>query len=102
MCAAGGGHQGIDSRSVRNLDLRSGSAYRVKGILHEYLGPADLPDDQGPAHVFLRCEWRPNTPGQFPFTLVPDKAVEASVTKARISGRALLARRHSESLRTRG
>ena len=82
--------------------LRSGSTYRVNGILHEYLGPAGLPADRGPAHVFLRCEWRPNTPSQFPFTLVPDKAVEASVTKTRMSDRARLARRHSESPRTRG
>ena len=68
------------------MALRSGARYRVKGVLHEYMGPADLPNDNGRGHVFLRTEWRPNTPGQLPFTLVSEEAVDASVTRGYGSG----------------
>jgi hypothetical protein len=68
------------------MQLLIGLRYRVEGILHEYLGPARLPGESGIAHVFLRNEWRPNTPGQLPLTLVEASAVEAVVTKTRIGG----------------
>jgi hypothetical protein len=68
------------------MQLLIGLRYRVEGILHEYLGPARLPGESGIAHVFLRNEWRPNTPDQLPLTLVEASAVEAVVTKTRIGG----------------
>ncbi|MDF1597895.1 MAG: hypothetical protein P1T08_17585 [Acidimicrobiia bacterium] len=73
----------VEKRSRLPKDLRIGVRYRVSGILHEYLGPAHLPDEEALAHVFLRNEWRPNTPGQLPLTLVRDTAVNQSVTKTR-------------------
>lgn len=73
----------VEKRSCLPKNLRIGVRYRVNGILHEYLGPAHLPDEEALAHVFLRNEWRPNTPGQLPLTLVRDTAVDQSVTKTR-------------------
>lgn len=67
-------------------NLRVGLRYRVSGILHEYLGPARLPDEAETVHVFLRNEWRPDTPGQLPLTLVAGAAVRQSVTKTGIGG----------------
>lgn len=72
--------QGIPSLMRLLIGLR----YRVEGILHEYLGPARLPDGSKLAHVFLRNEWRPNTPGQLPLTLVAEDDVDDAVTKTRI------------------
>jgi hypothetical protein len=69
------------------MKLFIGLRYRVGGILHEYLGPARLPGGSDIAHVFLRNEWRPNTPDQLPLTLVEESKVEESVTKTRIRGR---------------
>ena len=69
------------------MKLLIGLRYRVEGILHEYLGPARLPGGSDIAHVFLRNEWRPNTPGQLPITLVEELKVDDVVTKTRISGR---------------
>ena len=66
--------------------LAIGLRYRVDGILHEYLGPAQLPDRGGIAHVFLRNEWRPDTPGQLPLTLVAEDHVDRSVVKTRTGG----------------
>lgn len=63
-----------------------GLRYRVDGILHEYLGPALLPGGTDVAHVFLRNEWRPNTLGQLPLTLVDETGLDESVAKARIGG----------------
>ena len=68
------------------MKLFIGLRYRVGGILHEYLGPARLPGGSDIAHVFLRNEWRPNTPDQLPLTLVEESKVEESVTKTRIRG----------------
>lgn len=71
------------------MRLLIGLRYRVEGVLHEYLGSARLPDGSGIAHVFLRNEWRPDTPDQLPLTLVADGNVDESVskTKMRRSGR---------------
>jgi len=69
------------------MKLLIGLRYRVEGILHEYLGPACLPGGSDIAHVFLRNEWRPNTPGQLPITLVEESTVDDVVTKTRIRGR---------------
>ena len=69
------------------MKLLVGLRYRVEGILHEYLGPARLPGGSDIAHVFLRNEWRPNTPGQLPLTIVEESAVDKSVIKTRIEGR---------------
>jgi hypothetical protein len=69
------------------MKLFIGLRYRVEGILHEYLGPARLPGRSEIAHVFLRNEWRPDTPGQLPLTLVEESTVDELVTKARIRGR---------------
>jgi hypothetical protein len=69
------------------MKLLIGLRYRVEGILHEYLGPARLPGGSDIAHVFLRNEWRPNTPGQLPITLVEELKVDDVVAKTRISGR---------------
>lgn len=68
------------------MKLFIGVRYRVAGILHEYLGPAHLPGGSDIAHVFLRNEWRPNTSGQLPLTLVAEATVEEMVTKTRIRG----------------
>lgn len=68
------------------LKLLVGLRYRVEGILHEYLGPARLPGRSDIAHVFLRNEWRPNTAGQLPITLVGETEVDRLVTKTRIRG----------------
>lgn len=65
------------------MRLLIGLPYRVEGILHEYLGPARLPDGSKLAHVFLRDEWRPNTPGQLPLTLVGEVDVDDAVTKTK-------------------
>ncbi len=70
----------ISSRSPLPKNLRIGLRYRVDGILHEYLGTAYLPDGESVAHVFLRNEWRPDTQGRPPLTLVDDKVVDESVT----------------------
>jgi hypothetical protein len=69
------------------MKLFIGLRYRVEGILHEYLGPARLPGGSEIAHVFLRNEWRPDTPGQLPLTLVEESTVDELVTKTRIGGR---------------
>lgn len=69
------------------MKLLIGLRYRVEGILHEYLGPARLPGGSDIAHVFLRNEWRPNTPGQLPLTLVEESKVDETVAKTRIRGR---------------
>ena len=66
--------------------LTVGLRYRVDGILHEYLGPAQLPDRGGIAHVFLRNEWRPDTPGQLQLTLVTEAQVEQLVARTRTGG----------------
>ena len=63
-----------------------GLRYRVEGILHEYLGSALLPDSTQVAHVFLRNEWRPNTPNQLPLTLVHEADVGHTVAMTRIGG----------------
>lgn len=68
------------------MKLFVGLRYRVEGILHEYLGPARLPGGEI-AHVFLRNEWRPDTQGQLPLTLVEESTVDEVVTKTRIRGR---------------
>jgi hypothetical protein len=73
----------VERRSRLPKNLRIGVRYRVSGILHEYLGSAHLPDKGALAHVFLRNEWPPDTPGQLPLTLVKDTAVDQSVTKTR-------------------
>lgn len=69
------------------MKLLIGLRYRVEGILHEYLGPARLPGGSAIAHVFLRNEWRPDTPGQLPLTLVVESTVDEVVTTTRIRGR---------------
>lgn len=69
---------------TKSKKLTIGLRYRVNGILHEYLGEAGLPSGGGLAHVFLRNEWRPNTPDQLPLTIVDDDAVEELVTSTRI------------------
>lgn len=69
------------------MKLFIGLRYRVEGILHEYLGPALLPGGSDIAHVFLRNEWRSETPGQLPLTLVEESKVDRVVTKTRIRGR---------------
>lgn len=79
------GPQGLDISALMRLLI--GLRYRVEGILHEYLGTAQLPNDSGLAHVFLRNEWRPNTPGQLPLTLVAEDDVADAVTKTRIERR---------------
>lgn len=66
------------------MRLLIGLRYRVEGILHEYLGPALLPDSSKVAHVFLRNEWRSSTPGQLPLTLVEEDDVDDAVTKTKI------------------
>jgi len=63
------------------MRLFIGLRYRVRGVLHEYLGPASLPGGNKIAHVFLRNEWLPNTPGQLPLTLVEESAVDEAVEK---------------------
>lgn len=68
------------------MRLFIGLRCRVEGILHEYLGPARLPGGSEIAHVFLRNEWRPDTPGQLPLTLVEDSSVDEVVTKTTIMG----------------
>lgn len=68
------------------MKLFIGLRYRVAGILHEYLGPARLPGGSEIAHVFLRNEWRPDTPGQLPLTLVEESTVDELVTKTGIRG----------------
>jgi len=69
-----------------SMRLFIGLRYRVEGVLHEYLGPARLPGESALAHVFLRNEWRPDTPGQLPLTLVEESEVDMAVTKTRIGG----------------
>lgn len=69
------------------MKLLIGLRYRVEGILHEYLGPARLPGGSDIAHVFLRNEWRPNTPDQLPLTLVEESKVDETVATTRIRGR---------------
>lgn len=69
------------------MKLFVGLRYRVEGVLHEYLGPAQLPGGSEIAHVFLRNEWRPDTLGQLPLTLVEESTVDEVVTKTRIRGR---------------
>jgi hypothetical protein len=70
----------IRSRSPLPKNLRIGLRYRVDGVLHEDLGTAYLPDGESVAHVFLRNEWRPDTGGLLPLTLVDDKVVDESVS----------------------
>jgi hypothetical protein len=69
------------------MQLLIGLRYRVDGILHEYLGRAFLPGSDRIAHVFLRNEWRPDTPDQLPLTLVDDSQADEMVTPTRIRGR---------------
>lgn len=69
------------------MRLLIGLRYRVEGILHEYLGPARLPGGSELAHVFLRNEWRPNTPGQLPLTIVAEPEVDDTVSKTKVKGR---------------
>jgi hypothetical protein len=69
------------------MQLLIGLRYRVDGILHEYLGQAALPRSDALAHVFLRNEWRPNTPDQLPLTIVVDSDVEETVIPTRQKGR---------------
>ena len=63
------------------LKLKEGVRYRVKDILHEYLGQARLPHGSDLVHVFLRSEWRPETQGQPLITLVEGAEVDQLVTK---------------------
>ena len=65
------------------MRLLIGLRYRVDGILHEYLGEAVLPHANTTAHVFLRNEWRPNTPDQLPLTIVRTSDIEEAVTPTR-------------------
>ena len=65
--------------TVFRLDV--GSAYLVRGILHDYLGPALTPETGGLVHAFRRREWRPNTRDQLLVTLVPENEIEGSVTR---------------------
>jgi hypothetical protein len=69
------------------VQLLIGLRYRVDGILHEYLGRASLPGSDSIAHVFIRNEWRPDTPNQLPLTLVEDSHAGDMVTPTRIGGR---------------
>jgi hypothetical protein len=69
------------------VHLLIGLRYRVDGILHEYLGQAFLPHSDTIAHVFLRNEWRPDTPDQLPLTIVEDSEIEETVTSTRMKGR---------------
>jgi hypothetical protein len=69
------------------VQLLIGLRYRVNGILHEYLGEAVLPHSNTTAHVFLRNEWRPNTPDQLPLTIVRTSDVGKTVTPTRHKGR---------------
>lgn len=66
--------------------LLIGLRYRVDGILHEDLGRSILPGSDSIAHVFIRNEWRPDTPDQLPLTLVEDSHAEELVTPTRIGG----------------
>lgn len=78
-----------DTRQIAvraQMKLFIGLRYRVEGILHEYLGPARLPGGSEIAHVFLRNEWRPDSAGQLPLTLVEESTVDALVTKTGIRG----------------
>lgn len=68
------------------MQLLIGLRYRVDGILHEYLGEAVLPHSDTTVHVFLRNEWRPNTPDQHPLMIVVDSDVEETVTPTRQKG----------------
>lgn len=65
--------------------LRVDQRCRVDGILHVYLGPTRLDDDEDLLHAFARCEWRPNTPDQLPVTLVRHTDLAASVAPTRRS-----------------
>lgn len=69
------------------MQLLTGLRYRVDAILHEYLGEAVLPHSDTTAHVFLRNEWRPNTPDQLPLTIAVDSGVEETVTPTRQKSR---------------
>jgi hypothetical protein len=69
-----------NSRSPR---LRIDQRCRVDGVLHAYLGPTHLADEGELLHAFARCEWRPNTPGQLPVTVVRDSDLAASVVPIR-------------------
>lgn len=71
----------------RLVKLLIGLRYRVEGVLHEYLGPARLPDGSRIGHVFLRNEWRPNTPHQLPLTLVDELRLDDKVTQTKIRER---------------
>lgn len=69
----------------RGVRLAMRRRYRVNGILHEYLGKALSPDHQSTVHVFRRNEWRPNTPDQFPLTIVLDADIDHTVAPTRDS-----------------
>jgi hypothetical protein len=69
--------------ATETTNLIIGLRYRVNGILHEYLGEALLPDGDEVGHVFLRNEWRPNTPNQLPLTIVAQPQVGQAVIKTR-------------------
>lgn len=71
--------------SGRSLRLRVDQRCRVDGILHAYLGPAHLDDEEELLHAFARCEWRPNAPDQLLVTLVRDRDLAASVVPIRRS-----------------
>lgn len=69
-----------NQRERSRVRLFIGIRYRVDGVLHEYLGPARLPGESDIAHVFMRNEWLPDTPGQLTLTLVADQDVDEMVT----------------------
>jgi hypothetical protein len=56
--------------ALSSVPLELDQRCRVRGVLHSYLGEIRLDAGGELIHVFLRCEWRPNTPGQLRLTLV--------------------------------
>lgn len=69
--------------SGRSPRLRVDQRCRVDGVLHAYLGAAHLDGEDETLHAFARCEWRPNTPGQLPVTLVREDDLADSVVPIR-------------------
>lgn len=68
-----------NTTSSESLRLRVDQRCRVDGVLHAYLGAAHLDGEEEVLHAFARCEWRPNTPGQLPVTLVREVDLADSV-----------------------
>jgi hypothetical protein len=64
----------------QTIHLVAHGRYRVAGVLHRYLGLASSVIGGEVVHAFGRGEWRPNTPGQVPITLVPDSEISRLVT----------------------